>query len=245
MSAISLSKIDPEHMVKKMSYRLKSLGVFTTTCCLAFAAAGQDFKQALSDMHKTFSEAKRMHIVMDISVFENVNSTTPFYHDKAEVKRDSNNYLYHYSNMDFLMNDQFIVIVDKTEKEIMCSRRDTGSENDFNKQFSFNIDSIFSLFENPKHISREKDIDHYRVFQKNNSITQVDLFINSVSHLIQKTQYLYDNGQFVSIHFDQFDIHPKFKDEEFEEGLYFSKLNGKYQLAEKFKDFKISDGNNQ
>ena len=80
---------------------MKTKSIFVIAYCLLPTVYAQDFKQALLDMYQTIKETKRMHIVMDISVFENTHSTTPYYHDKAEVNRDSNSYLYHYNNMDF------------------------------------------------------------------------------------------------------------------------------------------------
>ena len=125
----------------------------------------------------------------------------------------------------------------------MFSHGDTNSKNNFPKQPSFNIDSIFSLYENPQYVGQDKEVDHYRVFQKNSTIIQVDLFVNSNDHLMQKVQYVYSNNQFVSIVFEVFDINPEFPHGQFDERNYIVNVNGKLQASNNFRQFKVIDTN--
>jgi hypothetical protein len=227
------------------SMRLKKSISLAIYFCLVQAVAAQDLRSALERMQQTVKESTQMHVVMTIDVYEDIRSEKSFYHDVAEVNRNDNSYLYHFGVLDFLMNDKYVIIVDRQERRIMLQDRDLTSETEFRKSISFNLDSLLLAYKNPKFIGNINGIEHYQVLQNQNSISQIDLFINNRTNLLDKMQYGYKEGQFVSIHFDQFEIHPKFKEDEFDELLYFSKLNGKYQLAEKFKDFKISDSKNQ
>jgi hypothetical protein len=201
---------------------------------------GQDFKQAILDMRSVLEGAKQLHIVMDVSVYERSVSNTVLYHDKVEINRDGNRYLYHYSNSDFLQNERYMIMVNKSEREMTVSRVDDQDEGDRGPKMNFDVDSILSLYQNPQHLGRDKGVDHFRVRQERTDVTQIDLYVNSMTHLLEKMEYLYDNGQRVLIRFTVFDVHPVFGENEFDEGRYVQVKNGKVSSAQAYQGYKVS-----
>lgn len=218
--------------------KLSFLTIVLTTAVLS--AQAQDLKTVLSDMHQRLKQATKMHIVMDVSVFAKGERVTPVYHDKTDIAKNGNGYLYHFGNSIFFMGPRFIIMVDQDEKEITCGVRDASSESDFAKSVAINIDSIFQLYRNPQHVATENGIDHFLLFQDNSPISQVDFFVDLSSGKIKQLRYLYRNGQLVSIDFDVFDLEPVFAEGLFNEANYVVVKQNKLYTADRFRNFRIN-----
>lgn len=218
---------------------MKILSLLMVMGCLQTGQA-QDFKQAIVELQQVL-KVKRMHVVMDISVFENAKSTTPLYQGKAEVYRDSSNYLYHYNGIDFLMNNACLLMVDKNEKKIMYRKRNPKTDGDLPRQVLFDIDSVLQLYRDSHYLGRENGIDHYHLSQKNTLISEIDLYVDSATKMTRKIQYVYTNRQVVRIHFDEFSIDPQFKNDEFAEHRYITIEKGKVVGINNFKGYQVSE----
>jgi len=201
---------------------------------------GQDFKQAVLDMQQLLKDAKQMRIVMDVNVYESEKKRSLLYHDKIEVNKDMDNYLYHYGNNDFLMNKDYVMMVDKNEKEIMLRKRDVKSERELQRKISFNIDSLLSLYdEAPQYVATENNSDHFLVHQRGSEVTKIDLYISRYTHLIQRMDYSYRTGQYVTIQFNEFDLQPKFPENKFGESNYVQHVKGEIYPTGVYKTFRL------
>ncbi len=199
----------------------------------------QNLNQALQDLRKQYTQSDQLWIVMQIQAFQQPQSEVAYYHEKAEIKKNGNNYLYHFGGTEMLMNAKYLIVVDKNATEIVVSKRNTKTEAEFKDLAQVNIDSLLTFYDNPEYLGRTKSIDHYRVFQKKGAIHQVDLWINSQTKLLKKIEYQYQNKQRVVISFDLFDIHPVFPIHAFAETHYVIMEKGKIKSAAPYKNYSI------
>ncbi len=54
---------------------------------------GQDLREALQKMRAVYEESDKFHVVMQVQAFESKQATVPYYNEKAEVKREGDQYL--------------------------------------------------------------------------------------------------------------------------------------------------------
>jgi outer membrane lipoprotein-sorting protein len=203
-------------------------------------SGAQDLKETLWAMRSALKNVDQMHIVMHISVFENKDKQKQVYSDRVEINRDHLQCFYRYNSSEFLMNDRYTVMVDKTEQEIIWTPTTEERKNHFDKKELLDMDSILSLYDNPEFISREKDTDHFKINQKDGAIKQIDLSVNNASHLLQRMEYLYANGQLVLIEFEKFDLKPVFELNLFNETKYLQIKGQKATPAQQYKYYRVN-----
>ena len=206
-------------------------------------AAGQDFRQVLTAMQKEYKNAEQLNIVMNVKVFDNPASVKPFYNEKVEICKDGSDYSYRYASNEMLMNGDCMVMIDHEAKEMVYSIRDAKAQEKYMSQFKFSMDSILSFYETPEYKGTRDKTDHYKLIQKTGEVKQVEFFINTDTHLIQRITYTYREGQFVSIEFLKFDRHPSFKAGQFDERQFVTKVKDKLTPSAHFSQYKVWDAN--
>jgi hypothetical protein len=213
------------------------LFLITINCKLASA---QDYKRDFDALRKKNLSSSKMHIVMSVDAYSDGNSQNPFYSQRADIKRFGTNYCYRFDKAEMLMNDKYLILVDYENKEIVCSRRDVKGEAEFFAPMNLDVDSMLSVYGNPKLIGRAGDIVNYR-FSQHGEIQTIDLFIDLVSVELRKIVYHYKDGQVVIIRFEKFNINPKLDESDFDEDRYITKIEGVLRPSTGFVNFSISD----
>src|SRR5688572_26117027 len=167
--------------------------------CICQQVNAQSFSHLVSELRKKYETADKLHVVMDIVVFESNTATTPYFSEHADIKRDGTNYKYQMESNELLMNNQFLIMVDKNTKEILFGTRDLQTEAQLPDPFKMNIDSIFNIIGQPQFVSNSGGRDHYKFSQPEGLIAQIDLFFNTEKKFMEEIKYLYREGQVASI----------------------------------------------
>lgn len=202
----------------------------------------QDLRQALLKMRGVYEQSDKFHIVMKVQAFENEQTTTPYYNEKAEVKREGDKYLSRFSGNDMLMNERYFVMVDKGAREIVCNPRSLKAEREtFKDLFKLSLDSILSLYNEPRYLGRDNELDRYEIKQKKGPIGMIGLTINSRTSILTELTYHYRDKQYVTITFELFDTQPVFLAGTFDEGQYIAKTKGKTMPAPAFRKYTVTD----
>ena len=207
----------------------------------------QDFKKAIENLQESYKNIDKVHVVMDIQAFEDSLSITPYYSERAEIKRDGKDYLYHFGNNEMLMNHHYLIVVDKSAREIVCSKRDIKGEDKFFDQdpIKMNMDSLLNLYSDPHYIGSKDNIDHYKIFQKKGVITQIDMMIDTKENVLRGIEYNYEDGQHVKIVFEAFDKHPEFKADTFDDRAFMVFVKGKLKTAPAYSQYSIMEVKNK
>ncbi|MBD2769221.1 hypothetical protein IC235_15120 [Hymenobacter sp. BT664] len=200
----------------------------------------QDLKQAVTRMQKLYSQSNRLHVVMRIEAFEKETATTPYYQEQADIKREGANYWYLFGTTEMLLNARFIVMVDKSAREMMFNTRKPGAGPSFQAAKAPNLDSLFRFYEDPQYLGRKGHTDHYRVVQKKGPVDRIDLLIDGGTGFLSEIRYRYRQGPLVAIHFLTFDPQPRFGPDVFAEARYITRSGGTVQPAVSFKHYHLS-----
>lgn len=205
------------------------------------AATAQDLKQALEKLRSTYAQTDRFHIVMSIKAYDDDKAGVPYYDERADIRRSGNSYLYRFGSSDMLMNEKYLIMVDRGSKEIICDKRSIAAETEtFKDMMKANVlDSILQFYEQPEYVGQQNGVDHYRVFQKKGAIRQIDLLFRASDHLLQGINYHYRNKQYVTIEFDTFDMNPVFASHAFHENQYVTITKGKIAVADAFRNYTV------
>jgi hypothetical protein len=220
------------------------MGRLMITILILFSWKGiinaQDFKQVMKDMQKEYTSAAALDIVMKISVFDDTTSQVPYVEQYVEIKKGGDNYWYKVDENEMLLNDHYLITVDRNSKQISCSRRDMKAQEHFQSAYRFNLDSIFALYDNPQFLGTKLNVSHYKVIEKEGPIEQVHFFIEHQSGTLKKIEYNYREGQFVSIDFIAFERKASFDPKMFSEIHYVVKVDNKFLPSAFYKNYKVS-----
>lgn len=200
---------------------------------------GQSFKERALMMRKEYRDLDSVHIAIDVQVFEDENATTSFYREEADIQKQASNFVYKLSALQMLMNERYLVMVDRSSKEILCSPRSPKDEEKFSDTYRENLDSMLSRHEDPEYVNREGAVEHYRMIQKKSAIRQIDVFLDTQKNVLTKIEYRYTDGHYVVIRFSIFDIHPVFIRDAFSEERYFARENGRFRAVSPFQGYRV------
>ena len=200
----------------------------------------QDLRQALTRMQKLYSQSDRLHIVMRIEAFEKETAATPYYQEQADIKRAGTNYRYLFGATEMLLNARFIVMVDKSAREMMFNTRKAGTSPSFQAAKAPDLDSLFRFYEDPQYLGRRGQSDHYRVVQKQGPVDRIDLLIDGGTGFLSEIRYRYRQGPLVAIRFLTFNPQPRFGPDVFAEAHYITRSGGTIKPAVNFKQYHLS-----
>ena len=203
--------------------------------------AREKFRNAILRMQDKYKDLNKLHLVMSIEVSDSA-SAKPYLSEVADIKRNGNNYLYKFAGQEMLMNDKYLLMVDRTSRQIFCNERAQGDEiGRFDDPFIVNTDSLLQFYGEIVYAGRTGSADHYRLHQKTGPVDQVDLFIDSASGLLKRIDYLFDDRQYVKIDFKVFNMNPSFGAEVFSEGNYLTISKNTLVTTEPFAGYRISN----
>jgi hypothetical protein len=215
-----------------------------TLLILAFwvAASAQDFKKAVAEARAEYEKLDRLHAVVRVQAYEDESAKTSYYYQEGDIKRDHLNYCYSFGMNDMLMNDNFLIVVDKDAKEISLGKVDQKKANQLMQDpIKSSFDSLSKYYEKPLYKGRIQNTDQYSIAPKKGYLTRLDISFNVETKLIQKILYHYEEGQLVAVEFLKMDTQPVFDKTIFNESRYvvFGK-NGTPQAVGQFKGYHVS-----
>ena len=223
----------------KVNNKVSLVLLFLVALCQA--ATGQDLKEELIKMKEQYGDMSSLHVVMLVSVFDEQTASSPYYKEKVEIKKQDESFLYVLTGNEMLLNKKYMVMVDKSEKQIVWSERDPQAETAWRQGLSFDLDSILSYYHQATWLKTENGIAHYSVLQKEGPVDWVYLFIDTNTHLIHKMEYHYKNDQFVSILFKEFKTHPVFTEATFDEKRYVVNERGEFKASGVFRQYRVTE----
>lgn len=206
---------------------------------LQTVSEAQSFKERVLMMRKEYRDLDSVHIAVSVQVFEDEKATTPFYREEADIQKQASNFVYKLSAVQMLINERYLVMVDRSSKEILCSPRSPKDEEKFSDTYRANLDSMLSRHEDPEYVSSEGAVEHYRMIQEKGAIRQIDVFLDAQKNVLTRMEYRYTEGHYVVIRFVVFDIHPVFIKDAFSEERYFAKEEGRFKAASSFQGYRV------
>lgn len=208
---------------------------------LSIEVDAQDFKAALLKMKSNYVEAKSLHIVMSIKAFDE-KATDKFYiNQRAEVMKSGERYFYEFNGMTMLLNENYLVVANQKQKQILFARNKTTASVELEKQFKFDIDSLLTAFGTSTYRGNKNGIDHFNIVHSKGSIQETDMYFEATTGQLKEIDYSYSNGQRVSIHFEVFEANPLLDENTFSESEFFDFANNQLTPSQKYVNYKVVD----
>lgn len=210
--------------------------ILTTLLCWSSFAQAQDLTKILKEMRNEYSQSSSLEISMEILVYDSAQSE-PYFRQTADIKRDGNKYWYQMEENEMLLNDNYLIMLDRNTQQISLSKRDPQSEKELQKSFQFNLDSILASYETFQYLGVEDSTEHYVAVEKQGPIKEVHFFFMPESHGLSEIAYQYREGQYVSIRFIVFNKNVLFGPDTFSESRYVTKVNNKMVPIRDFEEY--------
>jgi hypothetical protein len=213
------------------------------TIALLFVTAilqAQDFRQLITAMREDYEHANALQVVMEVSVYDSGELKKPYYQQLVDIKREGNNYWYQVENNEMLMNENYLIVVDKEARQISYSKRSIETEVELKKSYQFNLDSILTQYEKPQYLGKEEDADHYLIPEKKGPIKEVHFYIVPETRKVKEIAYRYREGQYATIRFIVFEKTIGFAADTFSESKYMTQVNETIVPSRFFKNYNLN-----
>jgi hypothetical protein len=207
---------------------------------IALCLHAQNFKERLETMKREYGEIDKVSIQMSINVYENPDGTQPLYDQVATIKRDGENYFYRFDRTEMLMNEKYLLVVDETSRQMMCTSRSVKKEKKFIDPIQANLDSLLTFYEPPILVSKDGNLERYRLVHKNGSIRAMELFLDTSANIMTRIDYYYSEGHYARIEFKLFDRTPVFAKDDFSENKYVRMEKGVLKTTPLYSRFNLA-----
>lgn len=206
---------------------------------MASSVSAQDFMQTMKSLQDRYQNAENLRIKMSIDVFDAKGAQRSFYRDKITITKRGTSYRHHLSGAEMVMNDEYIVMVDRPSKKIIISKRNVKGEAKFFKQSPFNMDSILQTYEDGKFEGTIGNVNKFSATQEIGPIGKVELFVNKDTGELKQINYSYRAGQWATIKFEALESSPTFDENEFHEQQFVRKSGKTWRPATAFAGYEV------
>jgi hypothetical protein len=202
---------------------------------------GQAFVERMKSVYDRYSLSEGLRMKLSVQVYENEQSGVLVYSESAEIRKSNQNYHYTFGSVEMLMNSHYTVMVDRNEREIVCSQRSPEGEKEFMKDpMKLNLDSLSAYAQEPEVIFDGEGRIQYRLSNSEGTIRQVDLTLDTNTHALLKLEYRYEDNHYVVIRFSDYDWTPRFDESEFSERRYFVKEGKRWVVAPGYAGYQLT-----
>jgi len=200
----------------------------------------QNFSKALTEARSAYEKIETLHAVITVEAFEKANVSKAFYKMNADIKRNGNNYRYQTDKNDMLLNDRYLVVVDKDVKQIDVAPRNSKNSASLQDPIKTNLDSLLNQLGTAKYLGSDQGLNNYQLTIAKGSLKDIEIFFSDQTKVIRKMIYRYREGQIVSVTFKVFDLQPSFDAHDFDESQYVIVSKTEKRPSAKYSMYKVS-----
>lgn len=219
--------------------------------CASGYLNAQNYKEDIKKALAVYSLGKSFSCSLVISVYQGTEQRQPVKTIYARQKKQGENFYYELDNVDFLMNKDLAITVNKIEKKIFVDKRkkEEAPKYDYFKSFDPIMDSVLnSKSAKVTLVSDDNGILHYVIKGCSPLITQTDVFISKSTGFFTKLEYRYSKDYFgetqrVVIKYNDVNTAPVFEKGAFSETQFVFKKQDKYTASDKFIGYKVIQSN--
>ncbi|TRX59118.1 hypothetical protein FNH22_11380 [Fulvivirga sp. M361] len=213
--------------------------LLTGLLLIPYLLNAQDLRYALQQMRQMYDQMDGLHIEMSVEVSETIEATAPFYALNVDIKKEGENYLYHYGSNRMLMNDRYFIMIDESAKEMVYGKRTEVDDNSLPDYLNFNMDSILLFYDEPEYLGYENALHQYSIVQQKGPVYKIYLWIDDHTKLLRRMDYEYRQGSYVKIEFKQFNGHPSFQSDTFSEAQFIRLKDTKMVTANAYRQYHL------
>lgn len=223
---------------------MRKLSIIITMICAVVNLQAQDLKEDLAKARKQFSELTTLYMEMHVKGYKGAMTNSPEFHNLTKIHRDGDRYYYEMKDQEVLINESYMTMVDKQNKQVVCTPR-TGKAPGKLQDPGLQIDEVLAGFEESKYMGLKNGLKHYRTTSSDKMVVQNDIYIDAKTNLPVKLVYtynreLYAEGYWVETRFTKINRKPTFNADTFDENKYIKVLKDGWQLQPKYQDYNLN-----
>lgn len=221
---------------------MKYLSIFVVLIVAFQTASAQHLKSDLDLIYKKYNTAEVLQMEFVTRNYEgSFRNMTSSEHNK--VYKDGNAYWYAMGEEEMLMNDSFIIWVDKDSKKMVCTLRNGGSLPTNASQLP-DFNALLQSYEQTNYLGQKNQVKHYRMIREDALIKATDIYLDATSGLPKKLLYsyneqVYGKREWVEMEFLKMDMATQPKPTYFLATRYIKQVNGTYQPTGKYADYEL------
>lgn len=201
----------------------------------------QSIKEDIKKLLNYYDGVEDLYIQMESSVYEGEKATTV----SSVIRKSEQKYLYHLSDRSMLLNDKYIIMVDKRHHNITYEKWTKAKAKQLISSTQIpDPDDLLKRYESITFKGEKNGLKHYHLYGAKEQMSDVDLFFDTQRGVIKKCIYRY-NPQLVSddirleVIFNVINTKPKFSETTFSESQFIQIKGKEATAAEKYKGYSV------
>jgi len=217
---------------------IKNISFLCITVVLSSGfTVAQTLKEDLLKVYDAYRSTDKFQTDITITVYNFEEQPVV---QKAQIKKDGNNYHYFIDARKVLMNDKYMLTIDDNQKEIVLA--DALSDKALNasvfgqQQLQEVLNDLDTIIKNGAH--------RYTIIAKSSLIVKMELSINAQNNMLSEVVYHYNSEAGMSatkvvISYQNTTTNPSFNATEFTEKQYVLKRKGIFYPAPAYKGYEL------
>jgi|GEM_PF-7020892 hypothetical protein len=198
----------------------------------------QTLGAAVSKMKEGAGAFEKVYVRMQIRAIEEKTGNV-VYQEKAEVKRDGENYFYALGDIELLLTKKLMVMVNHRMKQVSYTPNRSKDWSSLIRHARFDFDSLLRAQGESRYVGRSEGRDHFEIRHASGSIKKTHFFFQVQTSMMHEIKYEYKSGQLVTILFDVFESKPVFTITDFSEAAYIESKDKEVVLASRYSGYRL------
>lgn len=200
----------------------------------------QSVKAELEDLLSRYQDAKDLYIELESTVYEGDKATVV----TNIIRKSESQYLYHLPERSMLINDKYIVTVDKRNHNITYDNWTAAKADQMTKSNIPSAKDLFKRYPEVKDKGEQNGLKHYHLHGSKEMLSDVDLYFDIKSKRIKKCVYRY-NPKLVQEDirletlFKVINTQPNFASSTFSEKQFLAISENKATAAKKYQNYTV------
>lgn len=228
---------------KTMNKVIKTIALMLCLCCFTATSYAQDIIQDLEQVYAKFYQTENLYTEVEVKSYTSQQVKTPSYTEKTVIHKSGENFYYKMGNQEMLMNEDFVIWVDHTEKQLICTRRGKG-KNLKSFQSMPDIAGMKDQLKDAVLVGNKENVKHYQFKNETGQIKESNLYLDMKQGTIKKMIYAYNpdwiqSTKKVEINFLKTELNKSYTSNFFSETKFIKEVDKQIQAQEAYRDYEV------
>lgn len=224
---------------------LRRLYIVVAAACMSLGAAGQDFVSDMHQLSKRILEAKRLHMVMQVSLYADAGSVAPFRIERSDLRKKGALMHTDLVRRKMLVADEGTISVDTTQRQIVfvpSTKRAQPQAVPIDPV----SDSLLRVFgARAQRLGTEKGITRYSIaMDPGGWVAQLVYHVRESDGMLTQFTYYYNREKYPAAYradvvFEKIDTHPWFWISDFSVKQYIRRKGTQWVVAPAYEGYSL------
>lgn len=221
--------------------------VFGLFLFISLGAKGQSLEEDFNKMLATYKGVKDLYVEMENKVYKGDDLQKE---SSSIIRKKGNNYLYNLSEHSMLINDKYVVLVDKRNYNIVFDKFTKERAANLNKIQVPVQEDLLNLYPKTSYLGTKNNLKHYHLENDKEQIYKIDLYFDVKTGFVKRAVY-YHNPKLIAgdmrseINLKVINTKPIFSEKTFSEAQFFTIKDGQSTTARAYTKYSVRNAAKQ